>query len=527
MAEPVRPLRRLSLRLPGAAARGVVAGVLLVVALGVGLIVAPRPTPAPPAPQITLRLDPPVLAEPVTRIAWMDEAPVAGPGGGLRLALRAPDPRVAEPPQVAAASPPGADRDDPLPSLVRRAAQPAPPPDSGPVLGYVPAPPRRPDRPPALGPAPTALSGDLATRLQVPEGQAPLDLALGAIAPRLLERSPVPPARPWQAERAPQAAPGAVLAARLDPPPRRPAAVARLAATPTLAALTVVPPAAPAPAVAMIEPAPLATRSSADGCGAALARAIPRRPRSAAGGREVLAGLAGAGGTTRDAALVRAVEQGNVPDHLRQLVPVTMAGTQPDGRRVQITLCVMPDYLAVGSDQDFVRIPLGLPAANRLAERFDMLLPTARMVDAIHAQARVRLTPSPMTPGAQMASTGYLVTHNATVEAQRRATGAALGHLVSGHKKDVVLTNRLTRVSGRVAIYGWHRGNGQPIQPLSTVHGQHYADYSHGIRLISRTAFVGGRAVDLLDLLADRRYAGVLTGDEGPIATRQIFASLR
>jgi hypothetical protein len=237
--------------------------------------------------------------------------------------------------------------------------------------------------------------------------------------------------------------------------------------------------------------------------------------------------VASLGGRARDAALVRMIEGGNLPDHLRRLVPVTLTGTATDGRRTAITLCVMPDYLALGDDRDFIRLPLGLPAASRLAERFDMLLPTARMVDAIHAQAGARLSPSPMTPGAQMASTGYVLRHNATVEGQRRATGAALGVLVSGHKKDLVLSNRLTRVAGRVAIYGWHRANGQPIQPLSTVHGQHYADYSHGVRLISTTALINGRPADLRELLADRRYAAILSGDEGPIATRQILAALR
>lgn len=351
---------------------------------------------------------------------------------------------------------------------------------------------------------------------------AALGLGLGAAAPRPgLNRSPIPPRRPQAAARsaepaprlAAQAEPSAPIPTRLEVPPPRPQ-TARLTA--------------PAPAVEPALPVPrLTRRSDAQGCSPALARAIPRRPAGAEGGRAVVASLAGLRGPTRDAALVAAIEGGNIPEHLRNLVPVTMEGAGPDGRPARITICVMPDYLAVGSDRDFMRVPMGLPAANRIAERFDMLLPTAAMVDAIHAQARLRLSPSPMTPGAQMDSTAYFVTHNATVEAQRRASGAALGVLVAGHKKDVVLTNRLTRVAGRVAIYGWHRGNGRPIQPLSTVHGQNYADYSHGIRLVSRTAFVDGRAVDLADLLADRRYAGILAGGEGPIATRQLLAALR
>ena len=46
---------------------------------------------------------------------------------------------------------------------------------------------------------------------------------------------------------------------------------------------------------------------------------------------------------------------------------------------------------------------------------------------------------------------------------------------------------------GKIAIYGWHRLNGAPIQPLSTVHGACYADYSHGIRLVSETVLVDGK----------------------------------
>jgi len=69
---------------------------------------------------------------------------------------------------------------------------------------------------------------------------------------------------------------------------------------------------------------------------------------------------------------------------------------------------------------------------------------------------------------------------------------------------------------GRVAIYGWHRTNGRPIQPLSTVHGARYADYSHGVRLVSQTAFIDGKPIDLKDVIQDRELA-VIVNDEGPI----------
>jgi len=327
------------------------------------------------------------------------------------------------------------------------------------------------------------------------------------------------------------AAPAEPGLARSLVPQARPDSVLRLASlaaqTPTASAPTAQPQTTPPATVttAALDVPLLASRAH-DSCPVTLTRAIPRRPSGAPGGQAAIARLAAGAGASRDTAVAQAVIGGNLPEFLRQLVPVTFSGTGADGRQARITLCVMPDYLALGSDSDFVRVPLGLPAASLIAERFDMVLPTTRMVDAIHAQAGVRLRPSPMTPGAQMASTDYFLRHNATLESQRRSAGAGLGMLVSGHKKDLVLSNRLERNPGRVAIYGWHQANGQPIQPLSTVHGAAYADYSHGIRLVSRTAFINGQTVDLRDLLGDSRYAGLIS-DEGTITSRLMLAALR
>jgi len=252
-------------------------------------------------------------------------------------------------------------------------------------------------------------------------------------------------------------------------------------------------------------------------CPRQLARAIPRRSGSAPGAQAVLASVQQVDGVKRDDVVLREILRGNMPGFLRNLVPVRVTGRAGDGRNVEITLCVTPDYLALGSDRDYVRVPLGLRAATRIGDEFNMLLPTPRMVDLIYRAAALRLAPRPMEPGPQMTSTAYFTRHNATVEAQRVSAGAVQGTLISGHKKDVVLTTRLASNRGRVAIYGWHRTNGQPIQPLSTVHGAGYADYSHGVRLVSRTAYLDGKPVDLRNLIADPRYAGLLS-KEGPVA---------
>jgi hypothetical protein len=88
------------------------------------------------------------------------------------------------------------------------------------------------------------------------------------------------------------------------------------------------------------------------------------------------------------------------------------------------------------------------------------------------------------------------------------------GKLASGIKKDVVLTDRIFEKPHRIAIYGWHKLDGTPIQPLTIVHVDHYVDYSHGIRLVKRTIQLDGKPRDIYDILRDPNLA-VLLSDEG------------
>lgn len=262
------------------------------------------------------------------------------------------------------------------------------------------------------------------------------------------------------------------------------------------------------------------------GCNGEIAQSMPKRKMGAAGGSEVMNRVLNLSGPTRDDVIAEQILSGNVPGFLRKLTPVTLSGKAADGQPVDITICVTPEYLSVGSDADYVRVPLGLPAAARIADRLGFFLPTPRMVDAIYDQAEVQLNPSPMKPTSQMTSTGYMLQHNATVENMRNQQTRFRGLLTAGQKKDIVLSRRLLSAPGRVAIYGWHRSNGRPIQPLSTVHGAQYADYSHGVRLIAPTALVNGEPRALAKVLEDRDLAGIVSS-EGPIANPdRLMASL-
>jgi hypothetical protein len=94
--------------------------------------------------------------------------------------------------------------------------------------------------------------------------------------------------------------------------------------------------------------------------------------------------------------------------------------------------------------------------------------------------------------------------------------GRGLGELITGIKKDIVLSNRLTEKPDRVAIYGWHTPDGKPIQPLSVVHRDGYVDYSHGVRLMRRAVVIDGKPRDVRHVLHDADVCGLLS-DEGPV----------
>jgi hypothetical protein len=227
----------------------------------------------------------------------------------------------------------------------------------------------------------------------------------------------------------------------------------------------------------------------------------------------------------RESAILEQLLEGNMPQFLRHLTPVALSGVLASGHRAAAIVCVSADYLAIGSDEDFMLVPMRLRTALTIATRFGFTLPTRRIVNAIYAQAPVHLQPQPLVAGDTMRTTAYYWHHNELVREQRLALPAPLGVLTAGDKKDLVLTNRLWSNPERVAIYGWQQPDGRPIQPLSTVHGMRYADYSHGARLVSAVAYIDGEARQLLSVLEDPQAAALLS-DEGVIRHAADLVSL-
>ncbi len=239
---------------------------------------------------------------------------------------------------------------------------------------------------------------------------------------------------------------------------------------------------------------------------------IPPRPADSPSGTALFERIAALPGPERERILERELVVGNVPGTLRRLRVVETRMVTPDGVRHTARFAVMPDYVAVGGDADWVRTPLTPMTTHRIADRWQCALITRRLSDAIHAAATLRLKPQPLVEARE--ATATFLQHHRLIE-ERRA-GKAIGHLLSGIKKDVVLSNRLREQPGRVAIYGWHFPDGHPIQPLTTVHRESYVDYSHGVRLVSRRVLVDGQPMDYLALLKHPTL-WPLASDEGPM----------
>lgn len=202
----------------------------------------------------------------------------------------------------------------------------------------------------------------------------------------------------------------------------------------------------------------------------------------------------------RDSFAVHEILSGNVPGFLKKFTGVTVAMIDTvTGKTIKATYYVSPDYLSVGSNDDWARINITPGAAQKIADLLHCFLPTRKMVDDIYKAARVKLEPVPMY--AFRDSTPTMWQHHLIVEGQRKGRKG----LIAGIQKDVVLSGKISRDTrpDRVAIYGWHKPDGTPIQPLYTGHINWWVDYSQGIRLIYRKIKVNGQWMDYTDVLKD------------------------
>lgn len=218
----------------------------------------------------------------------------------------------------------------------------------------------------------------------------------------------------------------------------------------------------------------------------------------------------------RDSLALKMFSAGIAPRRFTRLVPIVSRWTDSSGKMWRGRLFVTQDYFMVGTRHDFARIPITPMAAQNMADLTYSSLPTRKLVDLIHEQSRVKLEPVPLY--AHRDSTVIMRHHDLIIEGQRKGRNG----LISGIKKDVVLSSRdvWKGKTHRVAIYGWHKTDGRPIQPLYAGHVDWYVDYSHGIRLVSRKVKVNGRTMDYISLLNHPVLRKLVTDEGGKMMDR-------
>ena len=200
----------------------------------------------------------------------------------------------------------------------------------------------------------------------------------------------------------------------------------------------------------------------------------------------------------RDSFVLEQVKAGNIPSFLKKFTAIHVLTPDPvTGKQIHGVYFVAPDYLSVGTDRDWARVDITPRAAQQIADLIDCFLPTRKISDDVYKAAKIKLDPVPMY--ALRDSTPTMWHHHLIIEGQRKNRKG----LVAGIKKDVVLSGKILQDgrSDRVAIYGWHKMDGKPIQPLYTGHVYWWVDYSQGIRFVYRKIKVDGKWMDYTEVL--------------------------
>ncbi|MBS1642611.1 MAG: hypothetical protein JST94_01890 [Bacteroidetes bacterium] len=213
----------------------------------------------------------------------------------------------------------------------------------------------------------------------------------------------------------------------------------------------------------------------------------------------------------RDSLAVKEILSGNIPSFLKKFVRINVQCFDSVNKKIiHAYYFVAPDYLSIGSNANWARVPLTPMAAQKIADTLHCFLPTRKMVNDIYNQSVIKLEPVPMYAFRDSSVTMWQ--HHLIIEGQRQLKKG----LIAGIKKDVVISGLISRYPkpNHEAIYGWHKLDGKPIQPLYVGHINWWVDYSHGIRLVYEKIWVEGKPMLYADVLSNTTLKNLLC-DEG------------
>jgi hypothetical protein len=243
-------------------------------------------------------------------------------------------------------------------------------------------------------------------------------------------------------------------------------------------------------------------------------------------GSEFAKTILGKSGAEREALIYSAVANGHMPSWIREAEWKTILLTETIGGLPHtLKLWVLPDYFSIGTDADFLRVPMWPATAQKIATYLKSILPTRKIVDAIYnaADFRTSIGPPKGLDYAKMASTEAFIASNA--EINTRIAGKS--GLIAGGKKDLVIGPNLD--GSHVAIYSTPFSGAGPVRPSDIIasdgvhhaqyqtypspHSADFSDYSHGLRLVFGKGELDGKIVNLSDVFDSNLYP--LVSDQG------------
>ena len=240
----------------------------------------------------------------------------------------------------------------------------------------------------------------------------------------------------------------------------------------------------------------------------------------------------------REDAMVAQLLAGNMPEWLQRWVSVRIS--KPDATPV-VKVRVLPDYLCVGNDTDYRHLPLDPQSAQRVADSFGALLPTAKICHRIWVRSWTRKVPAIQLPTLRKKvgryfdqnSTTAFDAHSVAIQEEMKRQGISPGEVVVGHKKDVVLAVGAERHPNKISFHGFYLGkypaepcydagnqpgpSCDPERPITT-HPEglgHFSDYSQGVRLLHPKMKIDGKTYLVADVLKDTTLCTLIA--EGPI----------
>lgn len=247
---------------------------------------------------------------------------------------------------------------------------------------------------------------------------------------------------------------------------------------------------------------------------------IPPRPVNAGSGSEFMQHIMNLPFDEREDEILKEISSGNIPEFLRQLISIESEFTDAENKIHKVKYFVMPDYLGVGSDSDFFRVPMGPLTAQKIADLFGAVLPTKKIVDDIYLHAENKPEPqfyAPIENRNELVQ--QFIIHNNDIDSQMIAKKQFIGNLTAGIKKDIIISSRLedTSRTHHVTIYGWHKPDGKPIQPVTNIHIDTYVDYSHGVRLINNEFLLDGEVKKINEILTGPVLYKIFLDEDKPL----------